>query len=164
MANGVVPDEAGATIHSVSIHAVVCAKAAKVVPDVLTAHVGARFISPAEIMKVDCCAGAIVADELSEFVNIGALVSLTPMVIVHVVEEEAAVVARVRDERLECANVVLEQVKDFGFSHHLNVIWFFSCYYFSDNFLMWQAQFIGIRDFQEDLIKAYFMSSDVLIL
>ena len=106
MADLVVSDEAGAAIRAVSSHAVVCVAPAEVVPDVLTAHVGANFISPARRVKIDGCAGAIVADELPEVVNVGVLVASAKVVEVHVVEEVAAVVARVRDERSEGASLV----------------------------------------------------------
>ena len=128
MADGVVSDVASAAIRSVLSHAVVCAIAAKVVPDVLTAHIRAGFISPAKSVKIDGCAAAIVADELSVFVNVGVLVSPAPVVEVHVVEEVAAVVARVLDERSEGASLFRKQCGNCGLCH-LDYFYFCSYYF-----------------------------------
>ena len=128
MADGVVPEVAGAAIRSVSSHAVGCAIAAEIVPDVLTAHVGADFISPAFCPKIDCCASAIVADELPEVVNVGVLVSIAPVVVVNVVEEVAAFVAGVLDERSEGASLFLKQCCNCGLCHLDDLC--FGCYYF----------------------------------
>ena len=125
MAHSVVARVAGSRVVIVSIVAAAKAIFAEIIPDVLTADVGAQSVTPSQVMEVELGAASVVANLLPTIINVVVWLSVAPVVEVVLIIDEAAVITWVVHDWLEATNVGVDQGMNNRLCHCLDVLFGF---------------------------------------